>query len=397
MANLTIRSLMFYLFLVFLLGNSHHAQAQSSTPRADIWATDGTVRAIYHTADTVYIGGLFTMVGPNDNISSGVLRTNIAALDIVTGQATTWNPGALDNVWDIISDGAGGMYIAGEFPSMNGPSRGYIAHFLPDGSLDTTWDARANGPVYAMALDAANSTIYVGGKFTSIGRQSRNNIAALYTTTGNALEWNPDAPDLNPSPNGGVRALAISGTTIYVGGYFPAIGGQFRNQIAALDMNSTGTATAWNPVAGGNGIIGPTSVWNFVESGSTIYTGGDFGGIGAGTQFEGPGIAELDTITGFATAWSPATNFYTFIASIKISGSTAYVGGKFFNIGGQTRNNIAALDITTGNATAWDPNASGGQPFVWAIDVSNTAVYIGGGFTTIGGNPRGGFAQFDLP
>ncbi len=33
-----------------------------------------------------------------------------------------------------------------------------------------------------------------------------------------------------------------------------------------------------------------------------------------------------------------------------------YVGGFFTSIGGQNRNSLAALDLTTGMATAWNPN-----------------------------------------
>jgi hypothetical protein len=40
------------------------ARAQSSTPREETWVTNGKVSAIVRTANTVYIGGEFTYVGP---------------------------------------------------------------------------------------------------------------------------------------------------------------------------------------------------------------------------------------------------------------------------------------------------------------------------------------------
>ncbi len=84
--------------------------------------------------------------------------------------------------------------------------------------------------------------MYAGGDFNSIGGQPRNFIAALDPSSGNATAWNPNA-------DFAVGALAVSGSTVYAGGTFGQIGGQMRNYIAALDAG-TGAATGWNPNAG---------------------------------------------------------------------------------------------------------------------------------------------------
>ena len=62
-----------------------------------------------------------------------------------------------------------------------------------------------------------------------IGGQTRNSIAALDGATGSATSWNPSAA------GGDVYAIAVSGSTVYVGGDFVNIGGQARSSIAALD------------------------------------------------------------------------------------------------------------------------------------------------------------------
>jgi hypothetical protein len=79
------------------------------------------------------------------------------------------------------------------------------------------------------ALAVSGTTVYAGGGFGSIGGQTRNNIAALDAATGNATAWNPNA-DMPP-----VFALAVSGTTVYVGGWFTRIGGQRRPNFAQFD------------------------------------------------------------------------------------------------------------------------------------------------------------------
>ncbi|GIW09481.1 MAG: hypothetical protein KatS3mg061_0538 [Dehalococcoidia bacterium] len=45
------------------------------------------------------------------------------------------------------------------------------------------------------------------------------------------------------------------------------------------------------------------------------------------------------------------------VYALAVSGSTVYVGGGFTSVGGQTRNRLAALDAATGNVTSWNPNA----------------------------------------
>jgi hypothetical protein len=120
--------------------------------------------------------------------------------------------------------------------------------------------------------------VYAGGDFTSIGGQSRNNFAALDATTGLATAWNPNAIS-------SVYDLALSGSTVYAGGSFSSIGGQTRNRLAALDT-STGLATAWNPNA--NGRVNALAV-----SGSTVYAGGNFTSIGGQSRNRFAAIRQL--------------------------------------------------------------------------------------------------------
>jgi hypothetical protein len=125
------------------------------------------------------------------------------------------------------------------------------------------------GDASAYAIAVSGDTVYVGGRFASIGGQARNKIAALDATTGLATSWDPNA-------HGYVYSLAASGTTIYAGGSFSSIGGQTRNRIAALDA-ATGLATAWNPDA--DDAVGALAV-----SGTTLYAGGAFTTIGGRPQ-----------------------------------------------------------------------------------------------------------------
>src|SRR5207247_1471470 len=106
----------------------------------------------------------------------------------------------------------------------------------------TPWTPNVVGAAFPSvnALALSGNTIYIGGRFTSVGGQPRSNLAAIDITTGAAVAtWHPSADN-------GVKNLAVSGTTIYAGGWFTKISGQPRNHLAAFDA-STGAVTPWNP------------------------------------------------------------------------------------------------------------------------------------------------------
>ncbi len=262
------------------------------------------------------------------------------------------------------------VYIGGEFTTVGGQSRSNIAAIDATTGTLTSWNPGAANDVFCLAV--SGNTVYVGGAFFSIGGQSRSNIAAIDATTGNVTSWQPDADN-------NVAALAVSGNTVYVGGEFITISGQSRGRIAAIDA-TTGAASSWNPNANDR-------VATIAVSGSTIYAGGSFTAIGGQSRNS---IAALDATTGNASSWNPNANDR--VSSIALSGSTLYAAGNFSAIGGQGRNNIAALSTSTGNATAWNPNPNS---TVYSLAVNGSRVYASGEFTSIGGQSRGRIAALD--
>ncbi|OQB69941.1 MAG: Fibronectin type III domain protein [Spirochaetes bacterium ADurb.Bin133] len=330
------------------------------------------VNTLAVSGSNVYVGGSFITIG-------GQSRSNIAAIDITTGLATDWDPNASSDDYASVSTLAvsgSNVYVGGHFTAIGGKSRSNIAAIDISTGLATDWNPNASGDNHDTSVNTlavSGSNVYVGGDFTAIGGKSRNYIAAIDITTGLATDWNPNAIYT-------INTLAVSGSNVYVGGWFPAIGGQSRNYIAAIDI-TTGLATDWNPSANGE-------VITLAVSGSNVYVGGDFTTIGSKSRSN---IAAIDISTGLATDWNP--NADGTVSTLAASGSNVYVGGWFTTIGGQTRSRIAAIDITTGLATDWNPNASG---VVYTLAVSGSNVYVGGYFTTIGGKIRGRIAAIDI-
>jgi putative cell wall-binding protein len=324
-----------------------------NNPDPDRLVTNGFVRALQESATHTYIAGAFTLVGPYIGNAATFDRTS-RALDhqfpIVAG-----------TVEAMVPDGSGGWYIGGSFTSVDDQARQNIAHVLSDNSVDTAFNPGVDSSVYELLLDG--TTLYVGGEFSSIASQSRSFIAALDVTTGAATAWAPEA-------DAAVREFAKVGSTVYAGGEFNTIGGQTRNYIAALDA-TTGLATAWDPNA-------DSFVYSLAVGSGVLYVGGDYGSIGGQSR---PGLAAISTTTGLATSWDVGTG--GLIYDMQLDGSLLYVGGIFSSIGGASRNNIAAVSISTALASSWNPNA---DSQVHSVFSDGGTIYAGGLFTRVGGN-----------
>jgi hypothetical protein len=360
---------------------------------------------------TLYAGGSFTNIG-------GQSRERIAALNLSTGAATGWNPGANNEVDVLVSDGAT-IYAGGRFTQIGGAQRNYVAALNATTAAVGAWNPAPSGAddefngrsTLVSAITPGNGIVYIGGQFDTIGGQPRNYLAAVDKTTGAATSWDPNA-------GGAAGIIVVQGSTIYAGGGFFTMGGVRRNSLAALDL-STGAATGWNPDAG-NSVQSAWPVLALAVSGGTVYAGGGFttvngknhthfaaldattGAIvapnlsanepvtklaasdsrvfigGAFTNIGGATrryLAAVDSAMNTVANWNPDPNGE--IRALAISGDTVYAGGLFSRIGGQSRSFIAALEATSGNATAWVVPPSFIYSDLASIAISGQRVYIG--------------------
>ena len=316
---------------------------------------------------TRYLGGAFR--------NFDVVNTGHGALtDGTTGAINrSWASVGFQQVSAAVADGSGGLYIGGygTWWTDDGVALAEsVAHINADGSLDTNWNPNVTGTVNALAV--SGSTVYLGGAFTTVGGTTRNNAAAVDKATGALKSWNPDV-------DATVHSLAVAGSTVYIGGDFGAVGGAggaTRSNAAAVDA-TTGAATGWDPsVTGGSGVV-----FSLAVSGSTVYLGGLFTTVGATPRNN---VAAVDATTGTATSWNP--NVDSTVQALAVSGSTVYLGGDFVNVGGTPRNRAAAVG-TDGTLNSWNPDIKGGGgPF--ALAVSGSTVYLAGDFAAVGGEPR---------
>ncbi len=241
-----------------------------------------------------------------------------------------------------------------------------------------TW--QTNGRVNAIAV--SGTTVYLGGQFTSMrpagaaagtGEVARNHVAAVSLTTGNLLPWNPNT-------NGTVRAIKVAGSAVYLGGAFTQVGGVSHLRIAKVAATGAGTVVAtWNATATGE-------VFSLASAGGTIYLGGGFGTVDGNARAN---LAAVKGADGTILPWNPGTDGQ--VRAIKFTSATRLVvGGTFTHLAGAATTDLGAVDANTGSSLPWQGHIN--YP---VIGLANDAagVYVagaGGGGNFAGFNPATG-------
>jgi hypothetical protein len=232
-----------------------------------------------------------------------------------------------------------------------------------------TW--QTNGRVLAVAY--SGTKVYLAGTFTSVrppgnrpgvGEVTRNRAAAIDTTTGGLLAWNPNV-------NGEVKALAVAGQRVYLGGSFSTVGGLTRRRIAAVDASS-GLPTGWNPNVS-------AKVNALATDGSTVWLGGTFSSVGGSPRLR---LAAVSAITAAVTAFradvdGEADGSGPYVNALALHGSALYVAGAFSSVGGVNRTVSARVDPTSGAVAAWSA-ATRYVATAIAVAPDGARVYVGG-------------------
>jgi outer membrane protein assembly factor BamB len=207
---------------------NHLAAIDLSTAQVLPWNPDAndTVNAMSVVSNLVYVGGQFTSVG-------GRPRSHLAALNLFTGEPTSWNPGA-DGLVLAMQAGGGLVYAGGYFNEAGGEPRNNLAALDAATGRASDWRADADGTVEALQL--GDNVLYAAGQFANIGGQPRANLAALdlrFSVT-NALPWNPGPG--RGDPGSIVFCLDLTPSTLYVGGRFTTLNGGAEPYLATFDL-----------------------------------------------------------------------------------------------------------------------------------------------------------------
>ncbi|MFN8472343.1 MAG: PPC domain-containing protein [Anaerolineae bacterium] len=354
----------------------------------------GHVYAVAIDGSDVYIGGQFSQVGQT-------LAENVARWDgqqwHPLGPGVTCVPRYFDYCYQpsvrAIAVGSDRVYVGGRFNQAGDRTVWNVAAW--DGSA---WSdlgvppptSYSDNTAQVNALALKGNLLYVGGDFSANSPLGAKQIAVW-----NGQTWSELGGGISQTQSyfdQGVRAIAVVGAKVYVGGRFDRAGNLQVTNIARWDGQE------WSDMNGGLGCYGSSgcsggsdAVSSLAIIGSDVYASGTFQhAADSSARF----LARWD-----GSSWSPVGHgdigggYYSSpsIEVLSSDGHDLYIGGYFGSVDGVPAHNIAKWD-----GTNWFPQGSDDHNGIGRLESYSSAdasaiavvgrdVYVGGGFDTAGG------------
>lgn len=340
---------------------------------------DGDVQSVAQIGDRVFIGGNFTQA--EEAGSTTVLtRDRVLAFDATTGKIDTGFHPSVDGEVSVVLPSADGksLYLGGIFKNIDGAPHKALAEVDADtGAVVSGFTPNVDAAVKDLRL--AGGRLWAGGNFDLVDGASQNALAALNPTTGRRDTY--QSLPFTGTQNGGTTHIvkmdvSPDGSKLVAVGNFTSVGGQSRPQIVMLDLTGPTAALAdWQ-----------TSKYAAACSASfdTYMRGIDFSpdgsffvvtstGAAGGTSKMCDSQARWETGatgSGLAPTWTTYTGGDTTYA-VEVTESAVYVGGHFrwsnnpygsdsAGRGAVERSGIAALDPASGMPFQWNPGRTRG-------------------------------------
>ena len=222
----------------------------------------------------------------------------------------------------------------------------------PAFALSATADTQAwevNGKVRAFAL--SGNTLYVGGKFGLLRAQGGTpkiklkSVGKIDATTGVGIPgWGPIVTT-STGAAGQVNALGVSadGSTLYIGGKFDLINGTPAKNFAAVSTSTGAVDPAFSHAFG-------NQVWVINVGPNLIYVGGAFKQVDGQAQGN---IVALNQDGSVNTTFTAVANNNVRSMAVAPDGNTLFVGGNFTTMDGVSRVSVARIDVNTGALDPW--------------------------------------------
>jgi uncharacterized delta-60 repeat protein len=337
-------------------------------------------------------------------------------------------------VRSVVRQPDGKLLIGGDFTSVYGMPRGYIARLNTNGTVDITFMnglSGANARVSSIALQSDGKVI-IGGSFFTVNGSNRNRVARLnadgtldesfqdglfgYENDVNCLTIQTDGKVLVGGsitsftgrnfllrlfPNGSIDSTFLSGSSgpnnavntivmrndgrMLIGGNFTMVNGTMRNRIAQMMIDASLDSDFMNFGPGANGNVNCIAL----QGDGKVIVGGSF------TLFNdlNSRLVRLNAdgmLDNFFSS-NPDNEIYT--VALQPNGKIL-IGGAFNMVNGMLRSRIARLNANGGVDTTFQNGMSGANDSVYSVALqSDGQIYIGGSFTIVNNAPAFNLAR----
>lgn len=367
--------------------------AQPGDPGREMWVAQLTSANPYiGNVTSIAVSGNNTFIGGNFDY----IGPNTGSAAKLTTSSLVPNlsfPLINGDVEVIVPDGSGGWYIGGAFTKVGTASRSRAARINSDGTLHS-WSPSLSvsfGVATVKAIVVASDGVYLGGNFETVNSASRSNLVKLDKADASIIAgWTGTA-------NSTVYALALSSdeNSLFVGGSFWELNGTAQQRFGKLSTANGSKQDAPNF---------DNHVYSIATSSGSVYVGGNFEyvtpvGGGFTSRLALCKINEAGT-TVYSTFPEVNSPFGT-VETIAISGNDMYVGGGFTQIGGQNLTSVAKIDLTAnagdgGVVSSGSWNANIFSSAVYDLAVVGSHLYLAGDFSLINGQDRRYAARVSL-
>lgn len=335
------------------------------------------------------VGGSFHRVGAS-------AHRNILRLDANGTLDDAWNPSLPSMPWVLAAAADGNIYAAmnrrvGNAHDILYASR--LARIDGNGHPDAAWSTAADHWIEALSV-AADGSLFAGGRFSTIGGQSRKALAKIDAKSGLPFPgWDAHVDCCS------VDAIEFGeGDDVFVGGAFTSIDGAPRGGLAKLSAESASLDPQWAPDTEGASIHAIA-----LDHSGSLYAGGQIGMVNgerhalmAKLRTSGTG----ETVPGWYSNFcqGPAFNWlYYDVWSLAIDGNgTVYATGYFCADPFPFTNERGLAKLTGENGLIdvdWNPLGWYDGPTYVEVSASGS-IYVTGNFEQAGGLPRAGLAAF---
>jgi len=322
-----------------------------------------------------------SVLGPR---STAMLRIeNEDIVNEVGSLNTSFTAGANGPVYAIKIQDDGKTLLAGEFSGVNNVGRLRIARVNSDGSLDPTFSPGVwlSAPGLALALQE-DRKILVGGQFTIVNGVANAGIARL----------NPNGTvDNTFVPGTGAGGYSVYTISVLPDGDF-IVGGNFYqfNDLAAhrylVKLFSDGTVdTSFKPA------VNSTVYSTAVDDQGRILIGGDF------TEVEGQPVYRVARLTAdghLDPAFNAGTGPNSTVRALSILPDGSILAGGFFNAVNSKPVSYLAHFAANGTLDESYPGKPGS--LVYSLFTDNAHILVGGSFSQMNGVGRTNFARLNL-